>query len=166
MSIKERMKNIKWDEGAAEFLSFCFMCPAVLFFILIFLDMAIYVRAGQIAEYCAYIGGRTAVITSQDSSSETSERVNHAQTTANSIVADTMASSGYLEIDEGDVASKQWKGKIELSDSTAEWAKGSLMDYSITMGVPRFTTSDCFVTSSTITMMIETPILSGTKLGN
>ena len=164
MSIKERIKSIKWDEGASELLEFCVMAPFVLWLTLCFLDMALYVRSGQVAEHLTYVGGRAAVVCNQDTASDTDQRIDNATDTANEIVLNSMLGSGYQRTTSGTPGKKEWCGKIALVDSTAEWGKGSLMTYTITMGVPQFL-GEFKKVSASITLMIETPVI-GTSIEN
>lgn len=165
----QRLKTIKWDEGASEILEFCLLIPFAMFFLLTFLNIAFYVRAGQLAEYCAYIGGRAAVVVTQDGNSSTEDRIETALAAATGVVSTTMSDNHYQHVDSiDDLDREQWTDDISIVYDTGEdqvsWIKGTLMKYSITMAVPNFLTDEHTRITSNLVMMVETPIVAGTRV--
>ena len=96
MNLLKKLKEIEWESGSAEILAFCCMLPFVLVIILIFCDIALFLKAGQLAEYCTYIGGRAAAICVQDASLDKDSRLKMAESAANSVVSATMGAENYL----------------------------------------------------------------------
>ena len=159
--LKKVLKRLKNRRGSAEILSFCVMCPFVLYLILVSLNVFAYIRAGQIAEYCAYVGGRAAVVTTQDIGADTDHRLAAAQGAANAVVEQTMAVDGYRQSASADLEAKQWHGELRLVESDSAWTKGVLAEYTVTMRTVSFIGTTPRTVQAAIVMMVETPVDSG-----
>lgn len=174
MRLKDKIKRIKWDEGA-ELLEFVVMMPFLMTLILFSIDIFITMRASQTAEYYAYAGARAAVVASQSNNDDTDTRVDIAKDAAKSVVEGGLAVANFTyHGDEGEPDRGEWTQSIIVNTSSAtgegtstydkgEWVKGELMTYTITLSVPSIfnfgsSSGDRKTISSSICMMIESPL--------
>lgn len=169
--IVDNLKKIDWEEGSAELLSFCLIAPFVIVILYMFINICMHLKTGQIAEYCAYVGGRAAAISVTSNTTGKIERLELAEETANIIVQSVMTANKYkrAETDENGVPTglygMTWNGDLTLVDPDGEWVKGELLQYSVTVVAPDLLTNGGgkAVTSS-IVMMIESPVEQGYKI--
>lgn len=160
MKLVERFKKINWEEGSAELLSFCVMAPFIIVVIYIFLNISMMINAAQAAEYAAYIGGRTAVI-SISADVSPANRLSVAKSKANEVVRNSLDAYSMVS-DYSKLEPYKWYGELKLDGENNVWTKGEYATYTVYLCVPSFYgSSNSGILSSSITMMVETPVAQG-----
>lgn len=162
----KRLRTIDWEDGAAEILSFCMLLPFILIIILTFCNLAMLLQANNLVEYSLYTGARAAAISINNYELTNDDRISIAEDTANDVAGKSMATDGYNFVD-SNPGKRQWSGKIsvvqgdggENPSSGLPWAKGTLFEYRIQMGVPNFLGPAENKVESAIVMMVETPAI-------
>lgn len=157
----KRLRKIKWDEGVSEMLSFVIVVPFVVLLICSILSAEQISAEKQKLTYAAYVVGRAAVVCENEEYAE-------ARTDAmmQELYGNDFVDGGFQNSLKPAQGCSDTYYSLELVGDGTEWQKGNMVKCTVYRYITPLMPFTSGYRESTIVMMIENGVNSGTSIGD